>query len=200
MIERILGLIAKKGITAHKLAGDLGLASGTISQWKQGLQRPSTDAVIKIAQYFGVSTDYLLMGNKRNDEKINMRFLSDNGKWYITKALRNCLHDCRQSAEDLKEYARKSRIPDERMEVFAKIAAVDSKAAVCSNFLDEDFPLYIELATMARISGVDDSEFKHVKSALEELQKEQKIIELHERASGQPDVKPSYTKKRAVNE
>jgi len=51
-----------KGITAAQLLREAGLHPSLITQWKQGLQKPSTDAIIKLAQYFGVSTDYLLIG------------------------------------------------------------------------------------------------------------------------------------------
>jgi len=31
---------------------------------EKGRQKPSTDAIIKLAKYFGVSTDYLLTGEE----------------------------------------------------------------------------------------------------------------------------------------
>jgi len=62
VVEKIVDLIEERGITAYRLASDLGFNSGKITQWKQGLQKPSVDAVVKIADYFGVTTDYLLKG------------------------------------------------------------------------------------------------------------------------------------------
>ena len=39
---------------------DLGFDSGAVSNWKKGRAKPGTDAIIKIAEYFNVTTDYLL--------------------------------------------------------------------------------------------------------------------------------------------
>jgi len=64
MIERILRLIEERGITAYKLTTDLGLGSGAVTEWKKGKSKPGTEAIIKIARYFGVSTDYLLTGEE----------------------------------------------------------------------------------------------------------------------------------------
>ena len=55
VMDRIIELTKRKGITLAKLQSDLGLASGVIYHWKQGKQKPSTDAVIKIADYFNLS-------------------------------------------------------------------------------------------------------------------------------------------------
>ena len=54
-------------VKASQLVKDLSLSHGAISQWKKGLQKPSSDAIIKIAKYFGVSTDYLLTGEEAPD-------------------------------------------------------------------------------------------------------------------------------------
>ena len=62
MVERILKLIEERGITAYKLAIDVGLDSVVISHWKKGKAKPSTDAIVKIAKYFGVTADWLLTG------------------------------------------------------------------------------------------------------------------------------------------
>ena len=63
MVDRIFKLMEEKGVNATTLTKDAGLTNGLITQWKQGKQKPSTDAVVKIAAYFGVTTDYLLTGS-----------------------------------------------------------------------------------------------------------------------------------------
>jgi transcriptional regulator with XRE-family HTH domain len=67
LVERILKLIEERGIKASKLLSDLGLDSGSMSHWKSGKARPSTDAIMKISEYFGVTTDYLLTGKGSPD-------------------------------------------------------------------------------------------------------------------------------------
>ena len=60
MIERILDLMKERGVNATKLTADTGIASNSITEWKNNRAKPGTDAIIKIADYFGVTTDYLL--------------------------------------------------------------------------------------------------------------------------------------------
>jgi len=58
--ERIFRLIAEKGITQYRLSKDIGVSEGHISDWKSGKSSPTSERLIKLAKYFGVSTDYLL--------------------------------------------------------------------------------------------------------------------------------------------
>ena len=43
-----------------QLAMDLGVTQACIGKWETGDREPSLDDLIKVANYFGVSTDYLL--------------------------------------------------------------------------------------------------------------------------------------------
>ena len=63
-IERILMLMKERNIKAAQLTKETSLAAGIVTQWKKGKQKPSTDAIVKIADYFNVTTDYLLMGKE----------------------------------------------------------------------------------------------------------------------------------------
>lgn len=64
-IQMIIGLLNQKGISAAKMCRELGFSSGLFYQWKKGSQNPSMDKLIKIAQYFNVSVDYLLEMSKK---------------------------------------------------------------------------------------------------------------------------------------
>ena len=44
----------------HQLSELCGLNRNTIKRYEMGTQKPSMDALISIADYFGVSIDYLL--------------------------------------------------------------------------------------------------------------------------------------------
>lgn len=57
--ERILKLIAAKGITKKDFANAIGVSPSTISEWAANRQTPLPH-ISKIADYFGVSVDYLL--------------------------------------------------------------------------------------------------------------------------------------------
>ena len=52
-------LCAKRGLSANYVAKELSISSGTITGWKQG-RVPQNATLKKIADYFGVTTEYLL--------------------------------------------------------------------------------------------------------------------------------------------
>lgn len=56
----IINLMESHGINAHQLEINASLSISSIQAWKNGKAKPSVDALIKIADYFGVSVDYLL--------------------------------------------------------------------------------------------------------------------------------------------
>ena len=63
-------LCEKKNISTRKLETELGFAHGTIGVWDKS--RPSIDRVAAVADYFGVSVDYLLGRDAPiGDEDIN---------------------------------------------------------------------------------------------------------------------------------
>lgn len=58
IVDRIRELANAKGHSLTTLESSLGLGNGTISRWKSN--SPNTDKLCKVADYFGVSVDYLL--------------------------------------------------------------------------------------------------------------------------------------------
>ncbi len=60
MIDRILALMKERGVNAVRMTADLGLSHSAVTDWKKGKAKPSVDAITKIADYFGVTIDYLL--------------------------------------------------------------------------------------------------------------------------------------------
>ena len=66
LYENIAALCAEKKITAYKLCTDLGMRNSVISDLKTGRKKGlNAETLSKIADYFGVSVDYLL----GNDQK-----------------------------------------------------------------------------------------------------------------------------------
>jgi transcriptional regulator with XRE-family HTH domain len=57
---RVEKLIKKKHINAKILADSIGVSSGNITDWKTGKSKPSSDAIVRMADYFDVSADWLL--------------------------------------------------------------------------------------------------------------------------------------------
>ena len=60
-IDKIFQLMEQHKITANALSVALGLKNNVVfTQWKNRKSKPSADALLKIADYFNVSVDYLL--------------------------------------------------------------------------------------------------------------------------------------------
>ena len=57
--ERLLALRLEKGIGQIQVAKDLDVGKSIISCWELGKSEPTLSKLIAIAQYFGVSIDYL---------------------------------------------------------------------------------------------------------------------------------------------
>nr|DAY13713.1 MAG TPA: repressor protein [Caudoviricetes sp.] len=58
IVDRIRALCSERKITIAELERNLGLGAGTVSRWDARV--PGTDKIQKVAEYFDVSTDYLL--------------------------------------------------------------------------------------------------------------------------------------------
>lgn len=69
MYEIFVKLLEKYGITAYKVSKATGIAGSTFSDWKSGRSTPKQDKLQKIADYFGVSVDYLMTGKEETKEK-----------------------------------------------------------------------------------------------------------------------------------
>ena len=57
--DRLKKLCDEKGISAYKACTDVGLNRAAVAKWKTG-SVPSGSTAAKLAEYFGVTTDYLL--------------------------------------------------------------------------------------------------------------------------------------------
>lgn len=60
MYEIFAKLLKEKGITAHTVSKATGITSATFSSWKQGVYTPKREKMQKIADYLGVTVDYLM--------------------------------------------------------------------------------------------------------------------------------------------
>jgi len=60
MQHRLFELRQSRNLTQQRLAIDLGIDQTSISSYECGKYLPTVEVLVKIAEYFGVSTDYLL--------------------------------------------------------------------------------------------------------------------------------------------
>ena len=104
--ENVLRLIRESGLSIRKVERDLGFGYGTIAYWDE--HTPSIDKVEKVANYFGVTVDYLL-GNLDNPEEIDfLRYFHDNSE---LKILFDIAKD--MSKEDIEKMTKIAKIMNE---------------------------------------------------------------------------------------
>ena len=62
--EMFQKLCEEKGIKPGTVSKATGVSSATLTSWKQGKYTPGPEKLQKIADYFGVTLDYLTTGEK----------------------------------------------------------------------------------------------------------------------------------------
>lgn len=104
IVERIIELMKKNGLSAKKTTELLGASASVISDWKSGRLRPSIEHIIKLAQIFNVSTDYILTGYDRElppgerlteayDHKGNIISLSEEQEAYLKQIVNQAMNE-----------------------------------------------------------------------------------------------------------
>lgn len=102
--DRIQQLIIQNSTSQSELEKRLGFGKGTISKWK-GNTAPSADKLQKIAEYFGVTIDYLMTGNSEDD----------NGHYYTNGETREIAQEILENP-DLRSLFHAARdLPPERL-------------------------------------------------------------------------------------
>ena len=74
MYEIFEQLLQKNGLTAYKVSIETGIPQSTLSDWKRGRSTPKQDKMQKIADFFGVSLNYLMTG-KDPEKHIDMDYV-----------------------------------------------------------------------------------------------------------------------------
>lgn len=67
MYEVFEQLLQKNGVTPYKVAKEAGVTQTALSNWKSGRSTPTTKTLQKIADYFGVTIDYLMNGEEKEE-------------------------------------------------------------------------------------------------------------------------------------
>lgn len=104
-VGEILALLRKeKNLGQKELAAYLNLSTGTISNYENGVHSPDLNTLCRLADYFGVTTDYLLNRTSHRYEasKMNQRLSKD----YTLSDVVDLVLTCNEnSVAHLMEYA-----------------------------------------------------------------------------------------------
>ncbi len=91
MYEIFVKLLEKYGVTAYKVSKATGIAGSTFTDWKNGRSTPKQDKLQKIADFFGVSIEYLMTGKDEPDKKDSS--LTSKDERDIAKDLNKIMND-----------------------------------------------------------------------------------------------------------
>lgn len=69
--ERIESLRKERKISQGKLEKELGFSNGSVSKWKNST--PTPERLKKIADYFGVTVDFLMTGESENGNETELK-------------------------------------------------------------------------------------------------------------------------------
>ena len=99
MYEIFMQLLQDYGITPYKVSKETGISQSTFSDWKKGRSTPKSDNMKKIADYFGVSVDYLMTGKEEYVETVST--LTPKDERDISRRLEQALEDLEGQQEGL---------------------------------------------------------------------------------------------------
>lgn len=71
MYEIYQRILDEKGLKNSDVSRGTGISNMTLSDWKRGKSTPKQDKMIKIAEFLGVSVEYLTTGKESRLSKIN---------------------------------------------------------------------------------------------------------------------------------
>lgn len=64
-------ILRQRNISSYKVAKEAGVTQTALSNWKNGKSTPSTTTLQKIADYLGVTVDYLMNGEETDKKALN---------------------------------------------------------------------------------------------------------------------------------
>ena len=85
MYEIYESLVQKHNVSTYKVSKETGIATSTFSDWKNGKSVPKQDKLQKIADYFGVTLEYLMSGK----EEIEFDYLNEESRQIAKDAYNN---------------------------------------------------------------------------------------------------------------
>lgn len=106
--ERIAELRNKRGLSQYALAEKLGFSRGKLANYEQGTRQPDYETLKKIANFFDVTTDYLLGVTDNPNSDISIAY--DGGPQYEDEDEREFIE------QQLEQYRKMKKRMQERLE------------------------------------------------------------------------------------
>lgn len=77
--ERLKYIRENKGLKQKDIAEKLGIKNNTLSSYESGTRQPDYQTLIKIADIYDISVEYLLTGKEKNVPKGSLYFYDTEG-------------------------------------------------------------------------------------------------------------------------
>ena len=77
MYEKFHTLLLKNNVTPYKVAKETGVTQTALSNWKTGRSTPTIKTLKKIADYFGVTVDYLMSDTGKGGLSVSSNIFQD---------------------------------------------------------------------------------------------------------------------------
>ena len=98
-------LCQRNGIRPADVSRATGIATSTFTSWKQGVYEPKPEKLRKIAEYFGVSVEYMMSGENPDGYYYDRKTAELAQELYQNKDLHMLFDLTRDSSpEDLKKF------------------------------------------------------------------------------------------------
>lgn len=110
-------LLQKYNMTAYKVSKATGVTQTSLSNWKSGRNTPSAKTLQKIADYFGVTVDYLMTGQEDTSPKEKSSDLTTRDNRDIAKDLDSIMAKLSNKEDGPVSYNGEN-LSDESMDLF----------------------------------------------------------------------------------
>lgn len=70
MYKKFEELLKQNGVTAYRVSKETGIPASTFTDWKTGKSKPKVDKLKRVADYFGVSIEYLIADESEQSKTI----------------------------------------------------------------------------------------------------------------------------------
>lgn len=97
IVDRLISLMNERNLKPAQITRELGISGSSFTDWKKGKGSPSLEVVIKFADYFNVSLDFIVRGEDFKNP------LSDNSLEISNKKEKLCLKKFRLLSPELQE-------------------------------------------------------------------------------------------------
>ena len=105
--DRFKKLCDERGISTYKACTDIGLNRSAVAKWKNGGQ-PNGSTAARLADYFGVTTDYLL-GKEKSPANSDERDILDEVDIGFYKGFKELTDEQKETVRDMVKLMRQRR-------------------------------------------------------------------------------------------